>query len=77
MAPSNVTVKAVMATEMDVSWNSVEHHDMNGVLLGYEVRDRTETGTRQNKKQISCFEVSTPDEASHFTELANMNCLIK
>ncbi|XP_070604993.1 contactin-2 [Erythrolamprus reginae] len=38
VAPSNVTVKAVMATEMDVSWNSVEHHDMNGVLLGYEIR---------------------------------------
>uniref|UniRef100_A0A670ZE85 Contactin 2 n=1 Tax=Pseudonaja textilis TaxID=8673 RepID=A0A670ZE85_PSETE len=38
MAPSNVTVKAVMATEIDVSWNPVEHHDMNGVLLGYEIR---------------------------------------
>nr|XP_020652880.1 contactin-2 isoform X3 [Pogona vitticeps] len=38
VAPSNVTVKAVMATEMDVSWDPVEHHDMNRVLLGYEIR---------------------------------------
>lgn len=39
MAPSNVTVKAVMATEMDVSWDPVERSNMNGVLLGYEVSD--------------------------------------
>uniref|UniRef100_A0A8D0DK78 Contactin 2 n=1 Tax=Salvator merianae TaxID=96440 RepID=A0A8D0DK78_SALMN len=38
VAPSNVTVKAVMATEMDVSWDPVEPRDMNGVLLGYEIR---------------------------------------
>ncbi|KAJ6659822.1 hypothetical protein lerEdw1_018277 [Lerista edwardsae] len=38
VAPSNVTVKAVMATEMDVSWDPVERSNMNGVLLGYEIR---------------------------------------
>lgn len=37
MAPSNITVKAVMATEMDVFWEPVEQSDMNGDLLGYEV----------------------------------------
>ncbi|XP_062998357.1 contactin-2 [Elgaria multicarinata webbii] len=38
VAPSNVTVKGVLATEMDVSWDPVEHRDFNGVLLGYEIR---------------------------------------
>ncbi|XP_077190805.1 contactin-2 isoform X2 [Paroedura picta] len=38
VAPSNVTVEGVLATEMDVSWESVEQNDMNGILLGYEIR---------------------------------------
>lgn len=38
VAPSNVTLKAVSATEADFSWDPVEQHEMNGVLLGYEVR---------------------------------------
>ncbi|XP_061488168.1 contactin-2 isoform X2 [Rhineura floridana] len=38
VAPSNITVNAASATEMDVSWDPVDHHDMNGVLLGYEIR---------------------------------------
>lgn len=30
--------KAVLSSEMDVSWEPVEQGDMTGVLLGYEVR---------------------------------------
>lgn len=39
MAPFRVTAKAVLSSEMDVSWEPVEQGDMTGVLLGYEVRD--------------------------------------
>ncbi|KAL8179029.1 UNVERIFIED_CONTAM: Contactin-2 [Gekko kuhli] len=38
VAPSNITVDGVMATEMDVSWEPVEQSDTNGILLGYEIR---------------------------------------
>ena len=38
MAPFRVTAKAVLSSEMDVSWEPVEQGDMTGVLLGYEVR---------------------------------------
>uniref|UniRef100_A0A8C8SDJ6 Contactin-3 n=1 Tax=Pelusios castaneus TaxID=367368 RepID=A0A8C8SDJ6_9SAUR len=38
VAPSRVTAKAVLSSEMDVSWEPVEQGDMNGVLLGYEIR---------------------------------------
>lgn len=43
VAPFRVTAKAVLSSEMDVSWEPVEQGDMTGVLLGYEVRD---VGTR-------------------------------
>lgn len=39
VAPSRVTAKAVLSSEMDVSWEPVEQGDTNGVLLGYEVRE--------------------------------------
>lgn len=39
VAPFRVTAKAVLSSEMDVSWEPVEQGDMTGVLLGYEVRD--------------------------------------
>lgn len=39
VAPSRVTAKAVLSSEMDVSWEPVEQGDMTGVLLGYEVLD--------------------------------------
>ncbi|XP_010221676.1 PREDICTED: contactin-2 [Tinamus guttatus] len=38
VAPSRVTAKAVLSSEMDVSWEPVEQGDMTGVLLGYEIR---------------------------------------
>ncbi|XP_075766622.1 contactin-2 [Pelodiscus sinensis] len=38
VAPSKVTAKAVLSSEMDVLWEPVEQDDMNGVLLGYEIR---------------------------------------
>jgi len=37
VAPFRVTAKAVLSSEMDVSWEPVEQGDMTGVLLGYEV----------------------------------------
>ncbi|NWJ04673.1 CNTN2 protein, partial [Crypturellus undulatus] len=38
VAPSRVTAKAVLSSEMDVSWEPVEQGDLTGVLLGYEIR---------------------------------------
>lgn len=38
LAPFRVMAKAVLSSEMDVSWEPVEQGDMTGVLLGYEVR---------------------------------------
>uniref|UniRef100_A0A669QDB4 Contactin 2 n=1 Tax=Phasianus colchicus TaxID=9054 RepID=A0A669QDB4_PHACC len=38
VAPFRVTAKAVLSSEMDVSWEPVEQGDMTGVLLGYEIR---------------------------------------
>lgn len=38
VAPFRVTAKAVLSSEMDVSWEPVEQGDMTGVLSGYEVR---------------------------------------
>lgn len=38
VAPFRVMAKAVLSSEMDVSWEPVEQGDMTGVLLGYEVR---------------------------------------
>ncbi|XP_009995836.1 PREDICTED: contactin-2, partial [Chaetura pelagica] len=38
VAPFRVLAKAVLSSEMDVSWEPVEQGDMTGVLLGYEIR---------------------------------------
>uniref|UniRef100_A0A8C0FP05 Contactin 2 n=1 Tax=Bubo bubo TaxID=30461 RepID=A0A8C0FP05_BUBBB len=38
VAPFRVMAKAVLSSEMDVSWEPVEQGDMTGVLLGYEIR---------------------------------------
>uniref|UniRef100_A0A8D0H9P3 Contactin 2 n=1 Tax=Sphenodon punctatus TaxID=8508 RepID=A0A8D0H9P3_SPHPU len=38
VAPSKLTAKALLSSEMNVSWVPVEQGDMNGVLLGYEIR---------------------------------------
>uniref|UniRef100_A0A8V5HIE9 Uncharacterized protein n=1 Tax=Melopsittacus undulatus TaxID=13146 RepID=A0A8V5HIE9_MELUD len=38
VAPFRVRAKAVLSSEMDVSWEPIEQGDMTGVLLGYEIR---------------------------------------
>lgn len=50
--------KAVLSSEMDVSWEPVEQGDMTGVLLGYEVRacngnERYETEIGESSKENS------------------------
>lgn len=38
VAPSDVSAKALSASDMDVTWKAVEEEDINGVLQGYEIR---------------------------------------
>ncbi|XP_028590129.2 contactin-2 isoform X1 [Podarcis muralis] len=70
VAPSNVTLKAVSATEADFSWDPVEQHEMNGVLLGYEIRywkhgdkeeaaDRVRTAGLVNSARVTDLQANT------------------
>ncbi|KAM8999786.1 contactin-2 [Sarcophilus harrisii] len=38
VAPAKVKAKGTLSSEMDVMWEPVHQDDMNGVLLGYEIR---------------------------------------
>ncbi|KAH0618871.1 hypothetical protein JD844_018394 [Phrynosoma platyrhinos] len=66
VAPSNITVNTVMATEMDITWNPVENRDMNGVLLGYEIRY-----WKHGDKEEAADRVRTADlvNSAHVTDL--------
>ncbi|XP_053104155.1 contactin-2 isoform X2 [Hemicordylus capensis] len=66
VAPSNVTVKAVLATEMDVFWEPVERSNTNGVLLGYEIRY-----WKHGDKEEAADRVRTAGlvESAHVTDL--------
>lgn len=57
VAPSRVTAKAVLSSEMDVSWEPVEQGDMTGVLLGYEVPDCLGTRDAERHREDPAREI--------------------
>ncbi|XP_029429716.1 contactin-2 isoform X2 [Rhinatrema bivittatum] len=66
LAPSHITATALSASEIQVAWDAGQQQDLNGVLLGYEIRY-----WRAGDKEAAADRVRTAglEVAAHVTEL--------
>nr|XP_033773484.1 contactin-2 isoform X2 [Geotrypetes seraphini] len=66
LAPFHISATVLSASEMQVAWNAVQQQDLNGVLLGYEIRY-----WRAGDKEAAADRVRTPglDMSAHVTGL--------